>query len=60
MHMWLNGRWDPTQDEKLAARLDPKKGGEKLANYLKVLTLEAQTLARACGKSHIRNLEPEG
>ena len=42
-----------TQDEKLAARLDPKKGGEKLANYLKVLTLEAQTLARACGKSHI-------
>ena len=48
-----------TQDEKLAVRLDPKKGGEKLANYLKVLTLEAQTLARACGKSHIRNLEPE-
>ena len=48
-----------TQDEKLAARLDPKIGGEKLANYLKVLTLEAQTLARACGKSHIRNLEPE-
>ena len=48
-----------TQDEKLAARLDQKKGGEKLANYLKVLTLEAQTLARACGKSHIRNLEPE-
>ena len=26
---------------------------------MKVLTLEAQTLARACGKSHIRNLEPE-
>ena len=48
-----------TQDEKLASRLDPQVGGEKLANYLKVLTLEAQTLARACGKSHIRNLEPE-
>ena len=48
-----------TQDEKLASRLDPQIGGEKLANYLKVLTLEAQTLARACGKSHIRNLEPE-
>ena len=48
-----------TQDEKLASRLDPHIGGEKLANYLKVLTLEAQTLARACGKSHIRNLEPE-
>ena len=25
----------------------------------KVITLEAQTLARACGKSHLRNLEPE-
>jgi methylamine---glutamate N-methyltransferase subunit C len=24
-----------------------------------VLTMEAQTLARACGKSHLRNLEPE-
>ena len=26
---------------------------------LSVLTLEAQTIARACGKSHVRNLEPE-
>ena len=33
-------------------------GGE-LANYLRVLTLETQTLARACGKSHVHNLEPE-
>jgi methylamine---glutamate N-methyltransferase subunit C len=24
-----------------------------------VLTLEAQTIARACGKSHVHNLEPE-
>jgi methylamine---glutamate N-methyltransferase subunit C len=24
-----------------------------------VLTLETQTLARACGKSHVHNLEPE-
>ena len=24
-----------------------------------MLTLEAQTLARACGKSHVHNLEPE-
>jgi hypothetical protein len=23
------------------------------------VVLEAQTLARACGKSHLRNLEPE-
>jgi glutamate synthase domain-containing protein 2 len=48
-----------TQDPSLAARLDPIAGGERLANYLRVLTLEAQTLARACGKSHVLNLEPE-
>ncbi len=48
-----------TQDPDLAARLDPVQGGRHLANYLRVLTLEAQTLARACGKSDIRNLEPE-
>ena len=33
--------------------------GRRLANYLSVLTLEAQTIARACGKSHVHNLEPE-
>ena len=48
-----------TQDPELAARLDPVEGGRHLANYLRVLTLEAQTLARACGKSDLRNLEPE-
>ena len=48
-----------TQDEELGARLDPEAGGRRLANYLRVLTLEAQTLARACGKSHVLNLEPE-
>jgi glutamate synthase domain-containing protein 2 len=48
-----------TQDPELAARLDPVEGGRKLANYLRVMTLEAQTLARACGKSHLHNLEPE-
>ena len=26
---------------------------------LKVMTLEAQTIARACGKNHLHNLEPE-
>ena len=31
----------------------------RLANYINVLTLELQTLARACGKSHVHNLEPE-
>jgi len=59
---WHEGQ-DPagitTQDPDLAARLDPVEGGRRLNNYLKVLTLEAQTLARACGKSHVLNLEPE-
>ena len=43
----------------LAARFDPVAAGRRLANYLRVLTLETQTLARACGKSHVHNLEPE-
>jgi len=59
---WHEGR-DPagitTQDPDLAARLDPVKAGRRLANYLSVLTLEAQAIARACGKSHLHNLEPE-
>jgi glutamate synthase domain-containing protein 2 len=59
---WHEGR-DPagitTQDPKLASHLDPILGGRRLANYLSVLTLEAQTIARACGKSHLHNLEPE-
>jgi glutamate synthase domain-containing protein 2 len=48
-----------TQDPELAARLDPIEGGRRVANYLRVLTMEAQTLARACGKAHLHNLEPE-
>jgi len=48
-----------TQDPALAKRLDPVEGARRVANYLRVLTMEAQTLARACGKSHLRNLEPE-
>lgn len=48
-----------TQDPELMAALDPELGGRRLANYLQCLTLEAQTLARACGKSHLHNLEPE-
>jgi glutamate synthase domain-containing protein 2 len=48
-----------TQDPELSSRLDPVLGGRRLANYLRVMTLEAQTLARACGKSHVHNMEPE-
>ena len=59
---WHEGQ-DPagisTQDPKLSKRLDPVLAGRRLANYLKVMTLEAQTIARACGKSHVHNLEPE-
>ena len=48
---WQNGR-DPagitTQDPELSKRLDPVEGGRHLANYLRVLVLEAQTMARAC------------
>jgi hypothetical protein len=35
----------------LSARLDPIIAGKRLANFLAVLTLEAQTIARACGKA---------
>jgi glutamate synthase domain-containing protein 2 len=59
---WHEGR-DPagisTQNPDLMKRLDPSVGGRRLSNYLKVMTLEAQTIARACGKSHVHNLEPE-
>ncbi len=48
-----------TQEPELASRLDPELAGRRLANYLQVLTLELQTLARANGKSHVHNLEPE-
>ena len=59
---WHEGR-DPagitTQDPELMKRLDPVLAGRRLANFLKVMTLEAQTVARACGKNHVHNLEPE-
>ncbi|MGB6348166.1 MAG: FMN-binding glutamate synthase family protein [Methyloceanibacter sp.] len=59
---WHEGR-DPagitTQDPELMRRFDPIAGGRRLANYLSVLTLETQTIARACGKSDVHNLEPE-
>ncbi len=60
---WHEGR-DPagitTQDDELAARLDPverRAAGSPIT--CAVLTLETQTIARACGKSHVHNLEPE-
>ncbi len=59
---WHEGR-DPagitTQNPDLAQRLDPIRAGRRLANYLKVMTLELQTIARAAGHNHVHNLEPE-
>ena len=59
---WHEGQ-DPagitTQDPDLMSHFDPIEGGRRLRNYLKVLTLEAQTVARACGHNHLHNLEPE-
>lgn len=48
-----------TQDPELGSRLDPELASRRVANYLRVLAMEAQTIARACGKSHVLNLEPE-
>ena len=58
-HEGLDPAGITTQDKKLAKRLDPKLGGRRLANYLNVMAMEAQTIARACGKNDLRNLEPE-
>ena len=48
-----------TQTPELESRLEPEAAARRLRNYLATLVLECQTLARACGKSHVHNLEPE-
>ena len=48
-----------TQEPELEARLDIDAAARRVRNYLSTLVLEAQTLARACGKSHLLNLESE-
>ncbi len=48
-----------TQEPRLQARLPAEQGARKLKNYLTAMLLDIQTLARACGKSHVRNLEPK-
>ena len=48
-----------TQDPNLESRLDPEVGAAWMTNYLRALTMELTTLARACGKSNVHNLEPE-
>ncbi len=48
-----------TQLPELETRLPPEKGARLVRNYLAALVLELQTVARANGKSHVHNLEPE-
>src|SRR4051794_1603231 len=61
-HHCHTGRCPPgitTQNPELQARLPAEVGARLVRNYLTVMTLELQTLARACGKSYVLNLEPE-
>ena len=48
-----------TQDEILEQRLQPAVGARHVKNYLRTLTMELTTLARACGKQDVHHLEPE-
>jgi len=48
-----------TQFPELEERLVPEQGARWLQNYLTTMVMEVQTLARACGKGHVNNLEPE-
>ena len=48
-----------TQDPELMQRLDMEQAAERVASFLRVMTLETQMLARACGKSDVHDLEPE-
>ncbi len=48
-----------TQDEALMERLPIEQATIHVANYLQALVMEVQSLARACGKSDVHNLERE-
>lgn len=48
-----------TQDEKLRANLDIDEAAERVANYIKAITNEAVLLAKAAGKTKLKNLERE-
>ncbi len=48
-----------TQDPDLEALLDLDEGAERVANYLRALTMEVQLLSRACGKSSVHSLSRE-
>ena len=46
-----------TQDPELVKRLDVREAAERVENFLHAMTLEMQIMARACGKSHVGNLD---
>jgi glutamate synthase domain-containing protein 2 len=48
-----------TQDDALMERLPIEQATLHVANYLQALVMEVQSLARACGKSDVHNLERE-
>jgi methylamine---glutamate N-methyltransferase subunit C len=48
-----------TQDAVLEQRLEVETGARRVRNYLKTLTMELTTLARACGKQDVHHLERE-
>ncbi len=48
-----------TQDAILEQRLQPEVGAKRVRNYLKTLTMELTTIARACGKQNVHHLERE-
>lgn len=48
-----------TQDMELRERLDIDVAAERVANYIKAMTAEAILLAKAAGKTKLKNLERE-
>jgi glutamate synthase domain-containing protein 2 len=46
-----------TQDPVLSARLPVEEAADRVENFLHAMTLEMQIMARACGKSHVQNLD---
>ncbi|MDN5862699.1 MAG: FMN-binding glutamate synthase family protein, partial [Salinisphaera sp.] len=48
-----------TQDPDLEKRMEVPAGAERIARFLSAITMEITTLAKACGKSSVHNLEVE-
>jgi glutamate synthase domain-containing protein 2 len=48
-----------TQDPELSKRLAVDEAAERVENFLSAMTAEIQIMARACGKSHVGNLDRE-